>query len=145
MAKRKSLAGKVLVRVGGAMSGPAVMRRMGPRGAVTVALPHQPAELRQEPHAPAAHAAKGQHHHKTTHHAKKHATHHKRKGTHHSGSGSHHGMTDAEVIQVVLGALAGGPLRLAVEDIALQVFLQLQAQQQGAMQQAGSYQRMGGF
>ncbi len=144
MAKRKSLAGQVLVRVGGAMGGAGLVRRMGPRGVVAVALPHAPATLRQEPHAPATHAAKT-HKGKTAHHTKKQHTTHKKTTTHHGSTSSHHAMTDAEVIQVVLGALAGGPLRLAVADIALQVCLQLQAQQQGAMAQAGSYQRMGGF
>jgi len=86
-------------------------------------------------------------HHKAKHHkvkAKK-----GRKGRKGGKRSTGHKMTDADVIDIILGALAGGPLRLAVEDIALQVcfeFLQSMGQSQAAMQnQPGDYQRMGGF
>jgi len=145
MAKHEGTAGKGLVRVNAAATGAGLMRRIGPRGVEHVTLPHAPAEVREQAHAPhAAKRAKKAHHgehggtkkrpHKGKHHG----------GGHHGGGG-HHTLTDAQVVQIVLAALQGGPLLLAVQDIVLQVFWQLQAEQQSAMHQGGSYQRMGGF
>ena len=134
MAKQSKAMGQQLVRVQSGALGVAMLRRIGPHGTVSVALPHAPTTRHQATaalHAPKAKKIKG----KTTHH---------RSGTH-STSGSHHTLTDADVVQIVLSALQGGALRLAIEDIALQVYWQLQSQQNSAMQQGGSYQRQGGF
>jgi hypothetical protein len=54
-------------------------------------------------------------------------------------------LTDKDVVAIVLAALQGGPLLLAVQDIVLQVFWELQAQQSARQNQPGSYQRLGGF
>jgi hypothetical protein len=66
-----------------------------------------------------------------------------------TGSGSRsstsHSSSSQTIVQDVLAALQGGDLRLAVEDIARQVFLEMLSEQQSATQQSGSYQRQGGF
>jgi hypothetical protein len=149
MAKHGSGQVRRLVRVSAPAFGPALMRRIGPRGTVTVALPHAPAHEHQASLAPhAAHQAGSGKQHGSTHKKPGGGKHHSGGGHHggsSGGSGGHHTLTDAEVVQIVLAALQGGALRLAVQDVALQVFWQLQAEQQSAMQQGGSYQRMGGF
>ena len=127
--------GQRLVRVQSGALGSGLLRRIGPHGAMSVALPHAPTTRHQVTtalHAPKAKKIKG----KNTHHSS---------GTHSTNSGSHHTLTDADVVQIILSALQGGALRLAIEDIALQVYWQLQSQQNSAMQQGGSYQRQGGF
>lgn len=134
MAKQTKVQRQALVRVQGAVRGQGLLRRMEAHGSVPTVTPRRPTALHQAAavmHAPKAKKAK------TT----KHTT--KRKGR--SGTSSHHTLTDADVVQIVLAALQGGALRLAVEDIAQQIYWQLQAQQQSAMQQGGSYQRQGGF
>jgi hypothetical protein len=79
--------------------------------------------------------------HKTKHTKTKHTKKKKgrKKGT------THHTMTDQDVVNIVLAALQGGPLLLAVQDIVLQVIWQVQNTQSAAQAQPGSYQRIGGF
>lgn len=133
--------GPRLVRVSGAAGGAALMKRVGPRGVVTVPRAKAPSELHLT--TSVRHSARGTKHHGTK--TKKHTTKkHKGHGSGHHGTG-HHTLNDQDVVQIVLAALQGGPLRLAVEDIVLQVIWQVQAQQSSAMAQGGSYQRMGGF
>jgi hypothetical protein len=140
MARAGNKPGPRLVRVSGATGGSAIMKRVGPRGVVTVPRERAPSELHLA--TSAGRAATGTKGHTTK--AKKHTT-KKHKGSSGHKSTGHHTLNDQDVVQIVLAALQGGPLRLAVEDIVLQVIWQVQSQQSSAMAQGGSYQRMGGF
>ncbi len=97
-------------------------------GALPMPKEHAPAKARQAPTTPRRKAAaKGR----------------KSSGSH--SSGSHSSSSAQTVTQDVLAALQGGDLRLAVEEIARQIFLGMQSEQQSGTQQSGSYQRQGGF
>jgi hypothetical protein len=116
----------------GPHTGPALLRQIGPGGVARVTQPRAPTALHAQTTSPKVTKTKT-----TTSKAKKNSG--------GSSSSTHHSLTEAEVVQVVLNALQGDPLRLAVEDIARQVYWQLQAQQSSALIQGGSYQRQGGF
>ncbi|MBA3822773.1 MAG: hypothetical protein H0X24_02570 [Ktedonobacterales bacterium] len=124
----------LLARKGTGQMGSGLLWRYGPAGSARVTPPQPPTQQRELP-------LKGKTAKATPATTKKATT----KSPASKRGTSVRNVPAAEVTSAVLAALASGAVRLAIEDIARQVVWEMEREQQRVMQQAGSYQRLGGF